>query len=85
MDKATAQALTELATFGRFSEDTTAALHAALGQHVDDESGLVVPNDAGHAGDDDDKDEDEAPAKGDDDERPAKTTAAAKAAAARKS
>jgi len=43
MDKDTAQALTELARTGRFSDETHEAIHAALGQQVDEDSGLVIP------------------------------------------
>lgn len=51
MDKSTAQALHELATTGRLSDDSTEAVHKALGVHVDDDSGLTVPDDAKAADD----------------------------------
>jgi len=43
MDKSSAQAIHELATTGRLSDETAEAVDKALGFEVDAESGLRVP------------------------------------------
>jgi hypothetical protein len=53
METSTAQAIHELATTGRLTDESTEAVHKALGLHVDEDSGLVVADDKAEAKADD--------------------------------
>jgi uncharacterized protein YqhQ len=74
-----AQAVYELATTGRLSEQTEEDIRGILGLVVDEETGVVVPE--ANVSDDDldeDEDEDEKESEKEDKKEPAKATGAVK-------